>query len=172
MAANTKLRSACDVCHALKIRCSGQIPCEGCLNTRNLCFYSYSSRLGRPKGTKNNKRKAGHEQRTGHTDRPDVEKDTSSDRPPKLSSPRPIDHQKCPPSAPSVTDDFVTSVPVIDNSLLEQIPENDVYTLNDAELQSPQAVEGQNYEFSDYFSLDGGTQAHFETILQVGEPSG
>ncbi|GAM43439.1 hypothetical protein TCE0_050r18257 [Talaromyces pinophilus] len=49
----TKLRAACDNCHRGKVRCSGQLPCQGCLNTGTLCFFSLSDRLGRPKGTKN-----------------------------------------------------------------------------------------------------------------------
>lgn len=48
-----KLRSACDSCHQMKIRCSGNVPCEGCLTSGRSCFYSYSGRLGRPRGTKN-----------------------------------------------------------------------------------------------------------------------
>lgn len=49
----TKLRAACDNCHRGKVRCSGHLPCQGCLNTGTLCFFSLSDRLGRPKGTKN-----------------------------------------------------------------------------------------------------------------------
>uniref|UniRef100_A0A093VKS2 Filamentous growth regulator 27 n=1 Tax=Talaromyces marneffei PM1 TaxID=1077442 RepID=A0A093VKS2_TALMA len=50
---STKLRAACDNCHRAKVRCSGQLPCQGCLNTGALCFFSLSDQLGRPKGTKN-----------------------------------------------------------------------------------------------------------------------
>jgi hypothetical protein len=49
----TKFRSACDRCHYTKVRCSGEMPCQGCLNSQSLCFYSVSSPLGRPRGTKN-----------------------------------------------------------------------------------------------------------------------
>ena len=49
---STKLRSACDKCHETKVRCSGDIPCQGCLTSRSLCFYSVSNPLGRPRGTK------------------------------------------------------------------------------------------------------------------------
>jgi hypothetical protein len=48
-----RLRSACDSCHQLKVKCSGSQPCDGCVNSRSLCIYSVSGRLGRPKGTKN-----------------------------------------------------------------------------------------------------------------------
>ena len=48
-----KLRHACNECHRMKIRCSGENPCEGCVNSRTTCCYSVSGRLGRPKGTKN-----------------------------------------------------------------------------------------------------------------------
>jgi Fungal Zn(2)-Cys(6) binuclear cluster domain len=47
-----KLRSACDKCHETKVRCSGDVPCQGCLTSRSLCFYSVSNPLGRPRGTK------------------------------------------------------------------------------------------------------------------------
>ncbi|KAF2639739.1 hypothetical protein P280DRAFT_470361 [Massarina eburnea CBS 473.64] len=50
---STKFRSACDRCHDAKVRCSGDMPCQGCIVSKNLCFYSVSSVLGRPRGTKN-----------------------------------------------------------------------------------------------------------------------
>ncbi|QGA17794.1 hypothetical protein EYB26_005470 [Talaromyces marneffei] len=46
-----KLRSACDICHQAKTRCSGGNPCTGCRNSGAECVYSVSNRLGRPKGT-------------------------------------------------------------------------------------------------------------------------
>lgn len=49
----TKFRSACDRCHDTKVRCSGDMPCQGCLTSKSLCFYSVSNPLGRPRGTKN-----------------------------------------------------------------------------------------------------------------------
>lgn len=58
----TKLRAACDNCHRGKVRCSGQLPCQGCLNTGTLCFFSLSDRLGRPKGTKNRSPEEGRKQ--------------------------------------------------------------------------------------------------------------
>lgn len=45
-----KLRSACDLCHQGKTRCSGGNPCTGCQNSGAECTYSVSNRLGRPKG--------------------------------------------------------------------------------------------------------------------------
>ena len=49
----TKVRSACDRCHSNKVRCSGDVPCQSCLVSKSLCFYSLSNPLGRPRGTKN-----------------------------------------------------------------------------------------------------------------------
>lgn len=46
-----RLRSACDICHQGKTRCSGGNPCTGCQNSGAECTYSVSNRLGRPKGT-------------------------------------------------------------------------------------------------------------------------
>lgn len=48
-----KLRSACDVCHQAKMKCSGGTPCAGCRDSGHECCYSVSNRIGRPKGTKN-----------------------------------------------------------------------------------------------------------------------
>lgn len=49
-----RLRSACDICHQAKTRCSGGTPCTGCQNSGYKCVYSISNRLGRPKGTTKN----------------------------------------------------------------------------------------------------------------------
>ena len=48
-----KLRTACDVCHQAKMKCSGGTPCAGCRDSGHECCYSVSNRIGRPKGTKN-----------------------------------------------------------------------------------------------------------------------
>lgn len=49
------LRSACDLCHEGKIKCSGGRPCDGCHRLDVKCTYSTSNRTGRPKGVKNKK---------------------------------------------------------------------------------------------------------------------
>ena len=48
-----KLRTACDICHHAKMKCSGGTPCQGCRGSDHDCIYSVSKRIGRPKGTKN-----------------------------------------------------------------------------------------------------------------------
>ncbi len=48
-----KLRTACDICHQAKMKCSGGNPCSGCGDSGYECSYSVSNRIGRPKGTKN-----------------------------------------------------------------------------------------------------------------------
>ncbi len=48
-----RLRTACDTCHQLKVRCSGTMPCKTCANSDSACFYSLASRVGRPKGSRN-----------------------------------------------------------------------------------------------------------------------
>lgn len=48
-----RLRTACDICHHAKMKCSGGAPCNGCRDSGYDCFYSVSNRIGRPKGTKN-----------------------------------------------------------------------------------------------------------------------
>ena len=52
MTGTTRLRSACDACHQLKVRCSGCLPCKGCTESGRSCLYRMSSRLGRPPGVK------------------------------------------------------------------------------------------------------------------------
>lgn len=49
---STRLRNACDVCHKLKRRCSGAMPCENCAFLGSSCFYSVTGRLGRPRGSR------------------------------------------------------------------------------------------------------------------------
>ena len=68
----TKLRSACDRCHQTKMRCSGDMPCHGCLASKSLCFYSVSSPLGRPRGSKKG------QPRAGSTSNDTVPRDTAS----------------------------------------------------------------------------------------------
>ncbi|KAI1082604.1 hypothetical protein F5B20DRAFT_531949 [Whalleya microplaca] len=43
-----KVRSACDICHKAKMKCSRGHPCVACTRSGNLCRYSISQRLGRP----------------------------------------------------------------------------------------------------------------------------
>ncbi|KAJ5555716.1 hypothetical protein N7461_004186 [Penicillium sp. DV-2018c] len=60
-----KVRSACDACHGLKMKCSGGDPCTGCARSKQTCLYSESNRLGRPKGSKNKQRQQWGRQRGG-----------------------------------------------------------------------------------------------------------
>lgn len=53
--ASTRLRSACDVCHQSKVKCSGGNPCRGCQKIGIACNYSSSNQNGRPRGVKNKK---------------------------------------------------------------------------------------------------------------------
>ncbi|KAK1767545.1 Zn(2)-Cys(6) zinc finger domain protein [Phialemonium atrogriseum] len=50
-----RLRLACDSCHGSKVRCSGGDPCARCRDGNLECQYSYMSRLGKPKGSRNKK---------------------------------------------------------------------------------------------------------------------
>lgn len=71
-----KLRTACDICHQAKMKCSGGTPCNGCRDSGYECSYSVSNRIGRPKGTKNkrtlermsrNQQEAERESKARHT---------------------------------------------------------------------------------------------------------
>lgn len=48
-----RVRSACDLCHQSKVKCSGGNPCSGCHKLGLRCNYSSSNRTGRPRGVKN-----------------------------------------------------------------------------------------------------------------------
>lgn len=49
----SKLRSACDHCHAAKVKCSGGPSCARCRIQDLPCVFSYACRAGKPKGSKN-----------------------------------------------------------------------------------------------------------------------
>ncbi len=52
----TKLRSACDRCHASKVKCNGADPsCKRCADASLDCHYSPTARIGKPPGSKNRK---------------------------------------------------------------------------------------------------------------------
>lgn len=50
-----KLRSACNACNEVKLRCTGTQPCSRCKSRNMECVYSYAARTGKPKGSKNKK---------------------------------------------------------------------------------------------------------------------
>lgn len=57
-----RLRNACDLCHQLKRKCSGEMPCENCSlsNSSDLCLYRPANRLGRPRGSRNRQKTSTH----------------------------------------------------------------------------------------------------------------
>lgn len=57
-----RLRNACDQCHQLKRKCSGDLPCENCSlsNCGDLCLYRPANRLGRPRGSRNRQKSSTH----------------------------------------------------------------------------------------------------------------
>lgn len=60
-------RTACDGCHAAKIRCSGGVVCEHCQTLEIMCIYSNPKRVGRPPGSRNKANAAKHLQLTQQT---------------------------------------------------------------------------------------------------------
>ncbi|PYI02486.1 hypothetical protein BO78DRAFT_422531 [Aspergillus sclerotiicarbonarius CBS 121057] len=48
-----RLRFACDACHNAKTRCTGGDPCQKCEAADIACQYSYTAKLGKPKGSRN-----------------------------------------------------------------------------------------------------------------------
>ena len=130
--ANSKIRSACDACHKMKVRCSGDVPCETCLNTGDLCIYSYSGRLGRPKGTRNSKGKT-NDGRSSRRSQSSSEKDDQPNTAERLSPPL---------SARSIHQESTArQVQAISQSQVFPITEEDVATNAVAPIDSPEYCE-------------------------------
>lgn len=181
MATNSRVRSACDACHKMKVRCTGEVPCETCLNSGNLCLYSFSGRLGRPKGTLNNNKRRANDGRTSQQSQRDDEKDTMPNFAERPVSPRSArsgnrqtPNQVRPTSQPqlfSMAEDVATGVPAIDSFEYGEMFEIDTFPANYGESQRPQGQAGQNLDFSNLFFSDGGDQAFLEQSTRVSEPS-
>ena len=170
---NSKIRSACDACHRMKVRCTGDVPCEGCLNSRNLCFYSYSGRLGRPKGTKNRKRK------------PDEEgaSPTSSEREkgPRSQSPQgPLPQQSTEhfepqqklqshPATPtfSMADCYPTGMSSASSTILDPMMDTNAFTMHGTKSQSQSSLDKGQFDFSDFFNAEADTQSFLDPSLKV-----
>lgn len=90
-----KLRSACDICHQAKMKCSGGTPCQGCRSSDHECIYSVSKRIGRPKGTKNKRtadrvsRQQSEKERKSHKNERGSQVPASSPAPGQISRARP-----------------------------------------------------------------------------------
>jgi hypothetical protein len=50
-----RLRRACNLCHQMKLRCTGTNPCARCQDTGCECIYGLAAKLGKPKGVRNKK---------------------------------------------------------------------------------------------------------------------
>jgi hypothetical protein len=50
-----KLRSACNACHEVKLKCLGGQPCSRCRDKQIECVYRHAARIGKPKGSRNKK---------------------------------------------------------------------------------------------------------------------
>ncbi|KAE8153687.1 hypothetical protein BDV25DRAFT_148951 [Aspergillus avenaceus] len=50
-----RLRRACNLCHRMKLRCSGTSPCSRCHDAGSDCVYSFAAKIGKPKGSRNKK---------------------------------------------------------------------------------------------------------------------
>ena len=90
-----KLRSACDICHQAKMKCSGGTPCQGCRSSDHECIYSVSKRIGRPKGTKNKRtadrvsRQQSEKERKSHKNEHGSQVPPSSPAPGQISRAKP-----------------------------------------------------------------------------------
>lgn len=181
MATNSRIRSACDACHKMKVRCTGEVPCETCLTSGNLCLYSFSGRLGRPKGTRNDNKRKANDGRTSQQSQTDDEKDIMPSFAERLVSPRSArsGHRQAPnqvrPTSQtqvfSMAEDVATGVPAIDSSEYGEMFEIDTFPANYGESQRPPGQAGQNLDFSNLFFSDGRDQAFLEQSPRVSEPS-
>ena len=52
---SAKYKTACDQCHASKVKCPGDAPCKRCVGHSQPCHYSLARRMGKPAGSKNRK---------------------------------------------------------------------------------------------------------------------
>ena len=149
-----RIRSACDTCHRLKIKCSGHVPCGGCLNSGSSCFYGYSGRLGRQRGTKN-RRPAGSEgTNTGNAQ--EAEKEVSCAQ---HSPSRPSDQLKIQtsghlqqPSVHQIMDDFVSSDALgsfaLFDSMLNEGTSGNTISFNDSPQQ--RGWDGRSFDFAEF----------------------
>ncbi len=165
----------------MKVRCTGEVPCETCLNSGNLCLYSFCGRLGRPKGTRDNNKRRANDGRTSQHIQTDDEKDTMPDFAERLVSPRSArsGHRQAPnqvrptsqPQVFSMPEDVAIGVPAIDSSEYGEMFEIDTFPANYGESQRPQGQAAQNLDFSNLFFSDGRDQAFLEQSTRVSEPS-
>ncbi|KAI4240694.1 MAG: hypothetical protein LQ352_007577 [Teloschistes flavicans] len=167
MATSSKIRSACDVCHRTKVRCTGDIPCEGCVNSGNLCFYSYTGRLGRPKGTKSRKRK-NNDNASSPGYPTDTEKDTGRQSPQNQHSRRSTDkdpsHQRSASASQSafpMPESFATSMPP------SASPSGLERTATSSRPPYPPIPDGRQFIFPDVFGpTEGETQNLLDPFLK------
>ena len=154
-----KIRSACDTCHRLKVKCSGHVPCEGCLNSGSSCFYSYSGRLGRPRGTKN-RRPAGHED-TSMGNAPEVDKEASSGQEsPSRTSDQYRTHpfgQTQQPSVHQISDDFASSDSLgnstaLFDSILDEGASGSSFAFNDTRQR--RELDGRGFDFTEFLAMN------------------
>ena len=181
MATNSRVRSACDACHKMKVRCTGEVPCETCLNSGNLCLYSFSGRLGRPKGTRDNNKRRANDGRTYQQSQTDDEKDTMPNFAERLVSPRSArsGHRQAPnhvrqtsqPQVFSMPEDVATGVPATQFSEYGEMFEIDTFSANYGESLRPQGEAGQSLGSPNLFFSDGRDEAFLEQSTRVSEPS-
>lgn len=165
----------------MKVRCNGEVLCEACLNSGNLCIYSYSGRLGRPKRTRNNKGRASDRRNSPQSPTFSEKDEVMPHLAEKLSphrSARPVNRQASrqeprtsQPPVFSLPEDVATGVPSIDSSEYGEMFEIDRFAANIGTSQRSQGQAGQILDFSNMFFSDGHDQRLLEQSSQVSRPS-
>lgn len=120
-----KLRSACDLCHTAKIKCSGGWTCTRCSDQDLPCRYSFAMRAGKPKGSRNKKTLEKHAQLRQQTaaaaQRQNMETTTPWGMPATTSEATPFG-TGCIASEPSIVNDSGAAGPALDYPVLLEAP--------------------------------------------------
>ena len=153
-----KIRSACDTCHRLKVKCSGHVPCQGCLNSGSSCFYSYSGRLGRPRGTKNRRPTGNADTIIGIALEAEKEASSGHDLPPQTSDQyrmHPSGHLQQ-PSVHQVLDDCGSSDNLASSALFDNILDDrasgSTFAFNDSRQR--RGWDGRGLDFTEFLAMN------------------
>lgn len=128
------------------------------MNSGSSCFYSYSGRLGRPRGTKNRRPAAGEDTNTGNAQ--EAEKQASSgqhspSRPPDEFGIQPSGYLQQ-PSAHQMMDDFDRSDALgsstLFDSMLNEGTSGNTFSFNDSRQQ--RGSDGRSFDFTEFLAMN------------------
>ena len=185
MPANSRIRSACDACHKMKVRCSGEVPCETCVTSGSLCFYSHTGPLGRPKGTPSNRSRPSrrrlsiqshaHSERQSQLNTAEIlspPPSASSSSAHKRHSSRQVQSTAPIPPSSAVAEerDREPGVTPMEPTEYDGAFEFDTFGAEFGDPQSQGPV-GQTWDFPNFFTSEGNDHTILGQIPQVNQPS-